>query len=73
MRHRSLAKELRGTVLEILGTAVSVGCQIDNRSPKDVSADVKSGEIDSKFWICRLVVFLGRFMLMMCFCLVPAE
>lgn len=57
MRHRSLAKELRGTVLEILGTAVSVGCQIDNRSPKDVSADVKSGEIDSKFWICRLVVF----------------
>ena len=49
MRHRSLAKELRGTVLEILGTAFSVGCQIDGRSPKDVSDDVKAGEIDGKW------------------------
>ncbi|KAH8700633.1 60S ribosomal protein L12 [Talaromyces proteolyticus] len=49
MRSRSLAKELRGTVLEILGTAFSVGCRVDGRSPKDVSDDVKSGEIDSKF------------------------
>ena len=48
MRSRSLAKELRGTVLEILGTAFSVGCQVDGRSPKDVSDDVKAGEIDSK-------------------------
>lgn len=46
MRHRSLAKELKGTVLEILGTAFSVGCRIDGRSPKDVSDDVKAGEID---------------------------
>ncbi|GAM38033.1 60S ribosomal protein [Talaromyces pinophilus] len=46
MRSRSLAKELRGVVLEILGTAFSVGCQVDGRSPKDVSDDVKSGEID---------------------------
>lgn len=46
MRSRSLAKELRGTVLEILGTAFSVGCQVDGRSPKDVSDDVKAGEID---------------------------
>jgi ribosomal protein L11 len=49
MRTRSLAKELRGTVLEILGTAFSVGCQVDGRSPKDVSDDVKAGEIDSAF------------------------
>ncbi|OJD24654.1 60S ribosomal protein L12 [Blastomyces percursus] len=49
MRHRSLAKELRGTVLEILGTAFSVGCQVDGRSPKDVSDEVKSGEIDSTY------------------------
>lgn len=48
MRFRSFAKELRGTVLEILGTAFSVGCQVDGRSPKDVSDDVKAGEIDSK-------------------------
>jgi large subunit ribosomal protein L12e len=49
MRFKSLAKELRGTVLEVLGTAFSVGCQVDGRSPKDVSDDVKSGEIDSKW------------------------
>ncbi|GAD92544.1 60S ribosomal protein L12 [Paecilomyces variotii No. 5] len=46
MRNRSFAKELKGTVLEILGTAFSVGCQVDGRSPKDVSDDIKAGEID---------------------------
>lgn len=49
MRHRSLAKELKGTILEMLGTAFSVGCQIDGRSPKDVSDDIKAGEIDGEF------------------------
>lgn len=48
MKHKSLAKELKGTVLEILGTAFSTGCQVDGRSPKAVSDDVKSGEIESK-------------------------
>jgi large subunit ribosomal protein L12e len=48
MRFKSLAKELKGTVLEILGTAFSVGCQVDGRSPKEISDDIKSGEIDSK-------------------------
>lgn len=49
MRSRSFAKELKGTVLEILGTAFSVGCQVDGRSPKDVGDDIKAGEIDSMF------------------------
>lgn len=49
MRHRSFAKELKGTVLEILGTAFSVGCQVDGRSPKEVSDEIKEGEIDSMF------------------------
>lgn len=48
MRFKSLAKDLRGVVLEILGTAFSVGCQVDGRSPKEVSDEVKAGEIDSK-------------------------
>jgi len=46
MRFKSLAKELRGTVKEVLGTAFSVGCQVDGRSPKDVSDDIESGEIE---------------------------
>ena len=50
MRFKSLAKELKGTVKEILGTAFSVGCQVDGRSPKDVSDDIESGEIESMYW-----------------------
>lgn len=49
MRFKSMAKELKGTVKEILGTAFSVGCQVDGRSPKDVSDDIESGEIESRF------------------------
>ncbi|EFE41682.1 hypothetical protein TRV_03511 [Trichophyton verrucosum HKI 0517] len=57
MRPCSFAKELRGTVLEILGTAFSVGCQVDGRSPKDVSDDVKSGEIDGTTAVSALGFF----------------
>lgn len=47
MRFKSLARELKGTVKEILGTCYSVGCQVDGRSPKDVSDDIEAGEIES--------------------------
>ena len=47
MRFKSLAKDLKGTVKEILGTAFSVGCQVDGRSPKQISDDIESGEIES--------------------------
>ena len=48
MRHKSMAKELKGTVKEILGTAFSVGCQVDGRSPKAISDDIDSGEIEGE-------------------------
>lgn len=35
-RPRSMASTFKGTVLEILGTCVSVGCTIEGKSPKDV-------------------------------------
>lgn len=54
MRFKSLSKELKGGVKEILGTAFSVGCQVDGRSPKDVSDDIESGEIESKCLIQTL-------------------
>ncbi|MCJ1257234.1 GTPase-activating protein S23 [Lignoscripta atroalba] len=44
--NKSLAKDLTGTVKEILGTAFSVGCQVDGRSPKEISDDIESGEIE---------------------------
>ena len=36
IRHRSMSATLEGTVLEVLGTCVSIGCSIDGKSPKDV-------------------------------------
>jgi len=44
MRERSMAKTLRGTVKEILGTAQSVGCKVDGQHPHDIIAKVDSGE-----------------------------
>lgn len=43
-----MAKDLKGTVKEILGTAFSTGCQVDGRSPKDISDDIEAGEIESE-------------------------
>jgi large subunit ribosomal protein L12e len=42
MRSRSCAKNLSGTVKEILGTCVSVGCNVDGESPRDVQEQVCS-------------------------------
>ena len=48
MKFKSMAKDLKGCVKEILGTAFSVGCQVDGRSPKEISDDIEAGEIESK-------------------------
>jgi len=42
---RSQAKTFVGTVTQVLGTCVSLGCTVDGKSAKDVTAMVKSGEI----------------------------
>jgi len=49
MRFKSFSKSLQGVVLEILGTAFSVGCQVDGKSPKAVQEAIHAGEIDSTF------------------------
>ena len=46
MRERSMAKELKGTVCEMLGTAFSVGCTVNGESPKDLQEQIKNGELD---------------------------
>jgi hypothetical protein len=51
MRYKSFAKELSGTVKEILGTAYSVGCQVDGKPPQTIIDSIDSGDIDSKFGI----------------------
>jgi large subunit ribosomal protein L12e len=46
MRFKSLARELSGTVKEILGTAFSVGCTVDGQNPKDLCAAIDAGEVE---------------------------
>ncbi|XP_052240756.1 60S ribosomal protein L12-like isoform X2 [Dreissena polymorpha] len=46
MRERSMAKNLIGTLKEVLGTAQSVGCTVDGKPPHDVIDGVNSGEYD---------------------------
>ena len=46
MRPRSMAKELSGTVKEILGTAFSVGCTVDGQDPMDVQQQISDGDIE---------------------------
>ncbi|KAF5326084.1 hypothetical protein D9611_000115 [Ephemerocybe angulata] len=46
MKEKSLAKELSGTVKEILGTAQSVGCTINGQPPHDIIEAIDAGEIE---------------------------
>ena len=45
MRPRSMARHFSGTVKEILGTCVSVGCTVDGEDPKDLQAQIDDGEL----------------------------
>ena len=41
----SMSKDLKGCILECLGTAVSVGCTIDGEHPASIQAAVKAGKL----------------------------
>merc|ERR1712093_347040 len=46
MRPRSLARTMAGTVKEILGTAHSVGCTVEDRHPHDLIDDINAGDLE---------------------------
>jgi large subunit ribosomal protein L12e len=46
MRGRSMSRTLAGTVKEILGTANSVGCQVNKMKPSDLQAQITAGEVE---------------------------
>ncbi|XP_022013672.2 60S ribosomal protein L12, partial [Helianthus annuus] len=46
MKVRSMAKELSGEVMEILGTCVSVGCTVDGKDPKDLQQKIADGYVE---------------------------
>ena len=45
MRVRSLSKKFEGTVLEMLGTAQSVGCTVEGEDPHDLIEQIHEGEL----------------------------
>lgn len=46
MREKSMAKELSGTVKEILGTAYSIGCTVNGETPAEITRQINDGEIE---------------------------
>ncbi len=44
MRPRSMARKMKGTVKEILGSAQSVGCTIEGKHPHDVIEEVDNDQ-----------------------------
>lgn len=46
MRERSMARELKGTVKEILGTARSLGCTVNGEPPADITEKITNGELE---------------------------
>ena len=46
MRPKSYAAEFVGTVKEILGTCLSVGCNVEGQSPKDIQKKIDAGQIE---------------------------
>lgn len=45
MRAKSMALNFVGTVKEVLGTAVSLGCQVDGQSPKELQKKIADGSL----------------------------
>ncbi|XP_064085597.1 large ribosomal subunit protein uL11-like isoform X1 [Macrobrachium nipponense] len=46
MRFRSQAKQLCGTLKEVLGTAQSVGCTVEGQNPHDIIEGIDEGTIE---------------------------
>ena len=56
LKGKSYAKEFKGTVKEVLGTCVSVGCTVDGKKPKEIQGLIDDGEIEINEWLLFNVV-----------------
>lgn len=45
MRQKSMAKKLKGTVKEVLGSAFAIGCTVNGQSPKDLQKQIDEGTL----------------------------
>ena len=42
---KTLAKTFEGSVTQVLGSCLSVGCKVNGKSPKDITKEVKEGKL----------------------------
>jgi large subunit ribosomal protein L12e len=45
LRFKSMAKTLKGTVKEVLGTAFAIGCTVNGQKPNDVQKAIDDGSV----------------------------
>jgi large subunit ribosomal protein L12e len=45
LRAKSMAKKLKGTVKEVLGSCFSIGCTVNGQSPGDLQKEIDAGTI----------------------------
>lgn len=45
MEEKSMAKNFAGTVKQVLGTCLSLGCTVDKQSPRQIIAKINNGEV----------------------------
>ncbi|KAJ1618649.1 60S ribosomal protein L12-like protein [Pavlovales sp. CCMP2436] len=46
MRPRSMSRTLEGTVLEVLGSCVSVGCTVEGDDPRELQTAIHDGQLE---------------------------
>jgi len=45
MKEKTLSREFKGTVKEVLGSCLAVGITVNGKNPKEITAEVESGAI----------------------------
>ena len=45
VEEKSMAKNFNGTVKQVLGSCLSLGCSVDKQNPKQVIAKINNGEL----------------------------
>lgn len=45
MEEKSMARNFAGTVKQVLGTCLSLGCTVDKQGPRQIIAKINNGEI----------------------------
>lgn len=45
IEEKSMARNFAGTVKQVLGTCLSLGCTVDKQGPRQIIAKIKNGEI----------------------------